>query len=280
MFHGVRFNMDFKRLWMEGMKDWNGKLPERMIDDAKEEAFWQTYIPNKSSALDDYSADIRTELLRFIEPADHVLEIGPGWGNYTFAAANKASSLACVDSSRSVLDYLRKETRRKGLREPRLIHAKWEDRPPQETFDVVFGINCYYRMQEIDRALLHMNNAAKRWAIVGLTSGPEKPHLWEIHRRLGYKIKFQRRDYIYLTNLLYELGIDANCKILDLERTYRYESEEQMIKDNLGAILEPDYDRKAAEEILRQFVSERDGSFLYKHRFKGVLLYWRPERIM
>lgn len=277
MYHGVRFDMNFKRLWNEGMKDWNGELPERMTDDAKEEAFWQTFIPKKTSALDDYAADIRTELLRFIEPSDHVLEIGPGWGNYTFAAAEKASMLTCVDSSRSVLDYLRQETKRRGLHHTRFIHAKWEEEAPNESFDVVFGVNCYYRMQEIDRALLHMNNAAKRLAVIGLTSGPEKPHLAEIQRQLGCKVKFQRRDYIYLTNMLYELGIDANCKILDLERIYRYDSEEQLMKDNLSAILDAHYDRKAAEAIVRQFVTEEDGKLIYPHRFKAALLYWKPE---
>lgn len=277
MYHGVRFNMDFKQLWIEGMRNWEGELPERMADDAKEEAFWETFIPRKNNTLDDYAADIRSELLRFIEPTDHVLEIGPGWGNYTFAAAEKAAELTCVDSSRSVLDYLQAETERKGLHHTNFIHAKWEAYEPAERYDVVFGINCYYRMQEIDRALLHMNNAAKRWAVIGLTSGPEKPHLWEIHRQLGHRVKFQRRDYIYLTNLLYELGIDVNCKILELERIYRYDSEEQLIKDNLGAILDVGYDRKAAEAILRQFVTEEDGRFLYPHRFKAALLYWKPE---
>ncbi|SHE12292.1 Methyltransferase domain [Chlamydia abortus] len=280
MYHGVRFDMNFKQLWQEGMKDWNGELPERMTDDSKEEAFWETFIPKKANALDDYAAAIRTELLRLIEPGDSVLEVGPGWGNYTFAAAEKASALTCVDSSRSVLDYLQEETRRQGLPHTRFIHAKWEEyMPPAESFDVVFGINCYYRMQQIDRALLNMNHAAKRLAIIGLTSGPEKPHLYEIHRQLGCKIKFQRRDYIYLTNMLYELGIDANCKIIDIQRTYRYDSEEQLIKANLAAIQDADYDRKAAEAILHQYVIEHDGGYLYTHQFKAALLYWRPQKL-
>lgn len=278
MYHGVRFDMDFKRLWIEGMKDWQGKLPERMVDDDKEEAFWQNYIPKKTNTLDDYAADIRTELLRFIESTDDVLEIGPGWGNYTFAVAKKASSLTCVDASRSVLDYLKTETKRQGIHNTRFIHAKWEEYTSNESFDVVFGVNCYYRMKDIDQALLRMNHTAKRLAIIGLTSGPEKPHLWEIHRQLGYKVKFQRRDYIYLTNLLYELGIDVNCKMIELERTYQYENEEQLIKENLSPILDENYDQKAAEAILHQFVTEQNGSFLYRHRFKAALLYWKPER--
>lgn len=279
MYHGVRLGMDSKKLWLEGMKDWNGALPERMTDDAQEEAFWREFIRTKTDATDDYAAGIRDELLRHVEPADNVLEIGPGWGNYTFAVAEKAASLTCLDSSRSVLDFLREETKRKGLRTARFIHAKWEEVRPREQFDVVFGVNCYYRMREIDRALIHMNDAAKRLAIVGLTSGPEKPHLWDIHRQLGCKVKFQRRDYIHLMNLLYEMGIDANCKMIELKRTYRYASEEQLVRDNLNAVLDEHYDRKAAERILYRFVTKQDGEYLYAHSFKAALLYWKPQPI-
>lgn len=277
MYHGVRLGMDGKKRWLEGMKDWNGTLPERMTDDDREEAFWQDVMSKKAGATDDYATVIRTELLHLIEPTDHVLEIGPGWGNYTYAAAQKASSLTALDSSRSVLDFLQEERKRAGLQTMRFIHAKWEEFEPKESFDVVFGINCYYRMQNIDQALINMNNAAKRWAIIGLSSGPEKPHLLDIHQELGCNVNFQRRDYIYLTNLLYELGIDVNCKILELERIYRYKSEEQLVQDNLNVILDEKYDRKAAKEILYRYVKLQDGEFLYSHKFKAALLFWKPE---
>lgn len=32
--------IDFEQLWKEGMLDWHGNMPERMKNDALEEAFW------------------------------------------------------------------------------------------------------------------------------------------------------------------------------------------------------------------------------------------------
>ncbi|MBB6732127.1 class I SAM-dependent methyltransferase [Cohnella zeiphila] len=279
MYYGVRIRMDSKQMWLDGMKDWDGELPERMTNDEQEEAFWREMMEKKRGATDDSMEALRLALLRYLEPTDHVLEIGPGWGNYSFAAAEKAASLTCLDSSRSVLDFLREESSRRNLRVTRFVHAKWEEFRPEEPFDVVFGINCYYRMRKIDQALIRMNNAAKRLAIVGLTSGPEKPHLWEIHRQLGCRIKFKRKDYIYLMNLLYELGIDANCQIVELERVYRYETEEQLIRDNLRPIMDENYDRKAAVDILLRYVTRHKGEYIYPHRFKAALLYWKPEPI-
>lgn len=118
LYHGVRLKVDYKQLWLDGMKDWNGELPERMTDDEKEEAFWHTFLQEKNGGPDAYSAGIREELLRYIAPGDGVLEIGPGWGNYTFAVAEQASAMTCVDSSRSVLDFYRRKR-------PEEVFAQW-----------------------------------------------------------------------------------------------------------------------------------------------------------
>jgi Methyltransferase domain len=280
MNHGVRFSQDFKVLWQEGMKNWEGHLPQRMTDDSLEEKFWNQFLQKKSvqDEPDSYVSDICEELLALIHPEDEVLEIGPGWGNYTFAAAKKARALTCVDSSSSVLEYLALGAKDKDLSNMKYMHAKWEEYQSEMTYDVVFGVNCYYRMQEIDQALIHMNNAARRLAIIGMTSGPEKPHYWEIYETLGYRVRFSRRDYIYLTNLLYELGIDVNCKILDLQKTYLYDTEEQFFEHNLSAILDPEYDREKAAEILRKYLVWVDGKPAYVHHFKAALLFWKPEK--
>ncbi|MFC4601870.1 class I SAM-dependent methyltransferase [Cohnella hongkongensis] len=277
MYHGVRLKADYKQLWVEGMKDWNGGLSERMTDDEKEEAFWQTFLQEKKGEPDAYSAGIREELLRYIAPGDDVLEIGPGWGNYTFSVAEKAAAMTCVDSSRSVLDFLQKEAAGKGLRPMEMIHAKWEQYTPGRQYDVVFGVNCFYRMEDIEQTLLHMNEAARKYAVIGWTSGPERPHLLDFHQELGVKVKFQRRDYIHLTNLLYELGIDTNCKILELERNYLYASKEELLRSCLKDIIDPSYDRKAAEDIVLRHVTIEDGVYSYKHRFKTALLHWKPD---
>lgn len=281
MYYGVRLRMNAKSQWLEGMKDWHGKLPERMTDDSQEESFWDQYLRTKETIpVDDWIGELRRELIGLIRPGEEVLEIGPGWGNYTYDAAEIAGKLTCVDSSASVLRFLEKGAGHRGLRNMSFVHAKWEEPPVWDKADLVFGVNCYYRMQQIDRAMIHMNNAARRLAVIGMTSGPEKPHYWEIRERLGCRIKFSRRDYIDLTNVLYELGIDANCKIVNLSKTYTYENEEHLIRDNLSAILDSDYDRRKAEDIVRSYATVVDGKPVYEHHFKAALLYWTPERLL
>lgn len=81
----------------------------------------------------------------------------------------------------------------------------------------------------------------------------------------------------YAERYMEELSGGERQKVLIARAVYRYDSEEQLVQDNLNAILDSEYDRKAAESILRQFVTEQNGVYLYPHRFKAALLHWRPE---
>lgn len=282
MYYGARLLTDSVRAWQEGMKDWHGRLPERMTDDELEERFWDGYIGEKRKKgrlpePDPYARAILKELKELIPAGSSVLEIGPGWGNYTMDIARVASAYGCFDSSASVLAYLQEAASASDMTHMQFFHGKWEaHEAAEDSYDVVFGINCYYRMWDIARALRNMNRAARSLAIVGMTSGPEAPHLRRIHRELGCRMKFTRRDYIHLTNILYRLGIDVNCRILPLERVYTYDSVEQLIDEQMKKILDADVDRKAVERMVSPYIETIGGRPGYVHRFSAALLYWRP----
>lgn len=39
--------INFEALWQEGMKDWHGHMPERMLNDQLEEQFWAQSVARK-----------------------------------------------------------------------------------------------------------------------------------------------------------------------------------------------------------------------------------------
>lgn len=72
----TREKVDFEKVWQEGMKDWSGKMPERMVNDALEEQFWAQYIEkNAGKETDPYAEGIFQTIAKFIEQTDTVLEI-------------------------------------------------------------------------------------------------------------------------------------------------------------------------------------------------------------
>ncbi|MCL1700480.1 class I SAM-dependent methyltransferase [Lysinibacillus sp. Bpr_S20] len=269
--------IDYEALWQEGMKDWHGQMPERMVNDQLEEQFWaQSIARKKAGQTDPYAAKIFQEIKKSIQPEHSVLEIGPGWGNYTFPLANHARKLTCVDSSESILSYL--ESCLEDKQHVSYIHAKWECLADEiEEHDIVIGVNCFYRMYEIKAALFHMNRLAKKRAIIGMTTGPIQPHYEILYEKYGYDIKFPRRDYIEFLNLLYEMDIYAECKIIPLERVYEYDSYEQLVTPQSKKILNDTFHRAHVEESLLPFIEEKNGRYYYRHDFHAALVSWEPK---
>ncbi|MGG2106252.1 class I SAM-dependent methyltransferase [Lysinibacillus pakistanensis] len=270
--------IDYEALWQEGMKDWHGQMPERMVDDQLEEQFWaQSITRKKTGQTDPYAAKIFQEIKKTIQPEDSVLEIGPGWGNYTFPLAENVRQLTCVDSSDSILSYL--QNCMQEHQHVSYIHAKWESLAENEVaaHDIVIGANCFYRMYEIKSALYQMNRLAKKRAIIGMTTGPIQPHYETLYKKYGYDIKFPRRDYIEFLNLLYEMDIYADCKIIPLERVYDYESYEQLVTTQSKKILNTTFDRAHVEESLKPFIEEKNGRYYYRHDFHAALVSWEPK---
>lgn len=268
--------IDFEASWQKGMHDWHGNMPERMIDDTLEEAFWRQSIERKVIRQTDAHALQIFEIIQSsISSDDEVLEIGPGWGNYTFPLQAIAKKVTCVDSSEAVLDYLKMCL--EDSQNVRYIHAKWED-AVVEAHDIVIGVNCFYRMYYMLDALKKMNALAKKRAIIGMTTGPIQPHYEVLNKRFGYDIKYPRRDYIQIVNMLYQLGIFADCQMLQLERTYHYETKEQLITAQSKKILSDQFNRRHVELALEPFVLEDEKGFHYTHKFYAAIISWKPVR--
>ena len=267
---------DYIELWKQAMTDHTGKIPNRLKDDAAEEAFWASKVAaKKQHKADPYAKIVQQEVLALLKQDDHVLEIGPGWGNYTFDIAKEVRKLTCIDSSKSIISFLESQANEKGFENMELIHDKWESDNKKVKYDVVFGFNCYYRMSEIGQTLLKMNDSAARLAIVGMTTGPEKPHYMELKQR-GYSINLRRRDYIHILNVLYQLGILADCKIVKLKSKKIYSTYEEAIRDNTTKILDEHFSYDEVKTILNKYVVEKEGVFEYEYPFHAALMYWNP----
>ena len=277
MIKGSPLQFDFEKLWKEGMLDWHGKMPERMVNDELEEAFWAQSMKKKTyKQTDDYAKRIYEKMKPHIQQNSTCIEIGPGWGNYTFQLSQDVKSLTLVDGSESVLAYLKQYFENDAP--VQFVHSKWEE-AQIEPHDVVIGVNCFYRMYEINAALKKMNRLAKKRAIIGLTTGPIQPHYAILDEQFRYDIKYPRRDYITIVNMLYQLGIYANCEMLKLEREYRYDTLQQLYEAQSKKILTPRFDMAHVKASLERFIAMEDGHYVYRHPFYAAIISWEPVKL-
>lgn len=262
-------------LWRAAMRDRVGGYSLRTIDDDAEQAFWRTFMGKKEGyAQDAYTVPIlaAAEELLGEEEYDSILELGPGWGNYTFGLARHCRSMRCVDISSDVLDYIRRIGAERGLN-IQTEQSKWENYSGAPA-EAVFGYNCFYRMMDIEHCLSKFHQLGQ-FHIMGMTGGPEKGYYPALEQELGLVIGRRRLDYIYLANVLYQLGIDCNVRIIPGVRDYVYPTFEDSCADAFRVILTEDYDSDAVRNLLQRYVvREADGKWYYHHHFRAALLYW------
>ncbi|GLB60163.1 hypothetical protein NCCP133_22950 [Cytobacillus sp. NCCP-133] len=245
-----------------------------MVDDELEEAFWMQSMKKKGyKQTDEYSKKIYEKMKPHIPEDSSCIEFGPGWGNYTFPLSQDVRRLTLVDGSKSVLTYIKQYFEEDARIQ--FVHSKWEE-AQLEPHDIVVGVNCFYRMYEMNEALKKMNRLAKKRAIIGLTTGPIQPHYVLLDERFGYDIKYPRRDYIMIVNMLYQLGIYADCEILKLEREHRYDTWQQLLDAGSKKILSPRFEQAHVEASLERFIFKEDGQFAYRYPFHAAIISWEP----
>ncbi|MDO4454124.1 MAG: methyltransferase domain-containing protein [Eubacteriales bacterium] len=278
MHYGVNME-NYGEKWREAMRNWSGEYSQRTTNDGEERKFWHEFMKNRLEYhQDEYAKPIAAEMKKIILPyhPDSILEIGPGWGNYTFDLANICNNMYCTDISSDVLSYIIKNGKKKG-KNIHTIESKWEDYNAVSC-DVVVAFNCFYRMMEIENCLKKINDTAQKLCVIGMTSGPEQPYYKEIEEKLDLKINYHRLDYIYLVNLLYQLGIDCCVKIIPLKKTYFFNSLHHAAEQESRRILSGQYTLTQIEQILEKYLhKDLSGKYFYEHHFFGALLYWEPK---
>lgn len=275
MHYGTRMP-PFGDIWRELQKDWSGNDVPRVVDDDIERGFWKNFIKNRGEdGSDQYSKRIWPEIDGILGDGyfDSILEIGPGWGNYTFDLLEHCRRMTCVDISPDVLRFIERKGREYG-KTITTVNQKWEDYTGGPA-DVVFAFNCFYRMKEIERSLQMIDAMGKKLHIIGMTSGPEQEYLKDFENELGLKIRYTRLDYIILVNILYQMGIDCNVRMVDLETDYAYTSVARAAKKVSWRILS-EYQEEDVVRILRRYLKKGDdGMYHYIHHFKAAIIYWR-----
>ena len=202
-----------------------------------------------------------------------MVEIGPGWGNYTIPLAEKYERLTLVDVSPDNLAYLRSRTNSMG-RTVHTVCSPWEEAKVLKA-DLVFGYNCLYRVQEPELFLMKMHRTARKLCVIGMNRPPELPWLKDLEDA-GISLHYTRQGCEELLEIARELGIPPRLVNVPNVRTYRNESEAALLKRAEGFLLKPCDRRKLMALLLPRHRQEADGRLSCEYRFFSQLLVWEP----
>ena len=259
--------------WRSRLLRPDGVMSPRVRSLQTERAFWHDRAGRVQR--DAYADRVWEGLLQVIgdRKIDSVLEIGPGWGNYTLPLARRFPMVTCVDVSPDNLQALRRETAAMG-RPIDTICGTWE-MAETEPHDLVFGYNCLYRLEEPELFLLKMQETGRKLCVIGMNEPPELPWLPGL-QQAGLSVHYTRQGCRELQEVLDSIRIRGRVVDIPNFRTCRYPDREALLQRAEGFLLEPCSREKLLDILLAYHRQLPDGSLQCDYPFTSQLLVWEP----
>lgn len=169
--------------------------------------FWQTLARNFRVPGDPSADPTPDALAALIGPDDRVIDVGAGGGRITIPLARRCRELVAVEPSPAMRAVLEEEIARHGVRNIRIVAARWEE-ATVEPAELVFAAHVTYGIQAIAPFLRKLDAMALRHAaLVTMTDPPQTPlaPFWRaVHGE--ERLRLPCRDE--LVAVLRELGAD------------------------------------------------------------------------
>jgi SAM-dependent methyltransferase len=266
-----------------GEIDWNricaGKRKEKTYPSGNA-VYWDKRAP--SFARNASKSDYVGKFLKFIEVKSRwtVLDVGCAAGTLAIPLAERVKTVTAVDISGNMLALLQERCSKLAITNIRTIHAGWEDNWDAMGIgihDVAIASRSLIT-DDFRNAITKLNNAARKRVYLSTIVG-DGPLDRRIFEALGRELN-PGPDYIYVYNLLYQMGITANVNFITYKERNSYESHEdayRVIKCRFEEM------NTKEEETLWNYLKEhlvcRNGNFemSYSRKIRWALLWWDKE---
>lgn len=269
-------DIDWNRMWNEALKktEKNGSK-ERWDKIALKFDEWMK--------TDDYPQNFADKI--HTEPNYTVLDLGCGNGSITLKVAEKVKHVTAVDMSSEMLKLVKKNAEAHDISNISYVQSSVEDLDPGVIgqHDVVIASRSLGGVYDLKEELKKINDLARNYVYMTIWGANGRRFEKELCKVMGIPYH-QHPDYIYVCNMLYQLGIYANVEILDCESRPVYcDLEDAMDRCtwklgwNTGTIGKKE--KEKLENFLKTNAIQReDGTLDYPtNNPDWVLIWWKKE---
>ena len=213
-----------------------------------------------------------------------VLDIGAGPGTTAIPLAKIVKSVTVVEPSNGMLARLKENASNHNLTNIAYLNKKWEDVEigkgkdiAEGEHDVVIASHSLV-MKDIKNALVKINDAVKRSVYIFIVAGrrneKEGGSLWSLFNREKHGL---RPDYIYLYNILYQLGIYANVEVIDANHNMQFPDLDAAVQHyKTWMNVSGDDEEKLRLYLSENLVKEND-AFWLRHTLRTAMISWRKK---
>ncbi|RJS85554.1 class I SAM-dependent methyltransferase [Methanophagales archaeon] len=271
-------DFDWTEMWNEAIEGSHWGQRAGKLDFWDERVDWFEELVQQSDRAGMIMSRIKTK-------EDYrVLDIGAGPGTTTIPLAKIVRGVTVVEPSSGMLARLKENASKHNLVNIAYLNKKWEEVEIGKGKDIEAGghdvviASHSLVMRDIKNALVKINDAVKRnvyiFIVAGRRTEKEGSSLWSLFNR---EKPGNRPDYIYLYNILYQLGIYANVEIIDANHNMQFPDLDAAVR-HYKTWMNVSGDN---EEKLRLYLSENlvkeEGSLWLRHTLRTAMISWRKE---
>lgn len=207
-------DIDWNGMWNEALK----KVPKK---DNKQR--WDNIAQkfNEWMKTDDYPQNLAEKIHK--EPDYTVLDLGCGNGSVTLRVAEKVKHVTAVDMSSEMLKLVKKNATERGIENLSYIQSSVENLDPEAVgqHDVVVASRSLGGIYDLKDELKKVDSLAKKYVYMTIWGANAQDFEKKLCSVMGAEYH-QHPDYMYVCNMLYQLGIYANVEILNCESRPMY----------------------------------------------------------
>lgn len=257
----------------------------------RERDFWSRQLKKKGISSTEYYDNCPAELAEahfryvhypglifekmqsMVTPGVTVLDIGAGDGAFTIPFAKIAKRVTVVEPSLGQIGRLVEKAKREGLDNIEIINARWEELQNREiaSYDVVVAAYSF-SMPDIKNALQKMFDHTSGVLFLVTSAGNG---FTGIYQDIFDNAEFFTDNYIYLYNILHQMGIQANVHIITRKFIHPWDLMLSLLK--LQMDINPDLERRLFEVLKRRGQFFENGELWVKSWHKDALIWHLKE---
>jgi len=226
--------------------------------------------------------DYSNAFLEIMDPGPDwsVLDMACGTGALAVPLAKKVKSVTAVDFSSNMLDMLDCRCKSEGISNVKMIQGSWEDDWDSigiEEHDVAIASRSLV-VEDLHAAISKLHKIARKKVYISTILG-DGPHDRRIFKAVGRELH-PGPDYIYNYNLLYQMGIQANVRIIKEVRKKSYAAMEDAfnnIRWMMGGTSDEE-DVKLTAYLKKHLVyRNKQWSLDYQNIIRWAVMWWEKE---
>jgi SAM-dependent methyltransferase len=250
---------------------WNQELKKKGITS---EDYWNNCKfgdgNEEYNQLAGYPGLILDRMQEFVGSDSSVLDIGAGAGAFTIPLAKAARKVTVVEPSIGQIARLMRRAEREGLENIEVINKRWQDvdRLELESYSLVNAAYCF-QMPDIRVALQKMLEVTKgALFLVSLVDHCFKDVYEEV-----FGEKDQDPEYIYLYNILHQMGYPANVEVITRKYQIPLEMQLEILRSSYD--FNPVLEKKLMDHLAAtgRLVKRENGTWIKRVYKDGMIWY-------